>query len=91
MRNLKVKLTLMGIMMTLVFCANVSNAQSTRSVEEVLKQRSVKQTSQKKKKFSLFKKKSSPYKNDAILRAEFEERMKSNKKRNKKEARLAKN
>ncbi|MEL6556797.1 MAG: hypothetical protein AAFQ94_01350 [Bacteroidota bacterium] len=83
------KLTLIGLLIALLFCAHVSNAQSTRSVEEVLKQRSVKQTSKKKKKFSLFKKKKSPYKNDAMLRAEFLARMKDNKKRNKKEARLA--
>lgn len=89
MQNLKIKLTLFGLLIALVFCANISNAQSTRSVEDVLKQRSVKQTSKKKKKFSLFKKKESPYKDDATLRAEFLARMKDNKKRNKKEARLA--
>ncbi len=89
MQNLKFKITLVGGLLVFVFCANDSFAQSTRSVEEVLQQRSVKQSSTKKKKFSLFKKKQSPYKNDAILRAEFEQRMKDNKKRNKKEARLA--
>jgi len=79
----------MAIFAICIFCANESDAQSTRSVEEVLKQRSVKQSSQKKKKFSLFKKKKSPYKNDAILREEFDQRMKNNLKKNKKEARLA--
>jgi len=64
--------------------------QSTRSVEEVLKQRSVKQSSKKKKKLSLFKKKNdSPYKTDAVLREEFSQRMKDNQKQNKKDARMA--
>lgn len=89
MQNIKIKFTLVIGFLICILCTSESLAQSTRSVEEVLQQRSVKQSTQKKKKFTLFKKKQSPYKNDAILRAEFEQRMKSNKKKNKKEARLA--
>ena len=37
MQNLKMNLTLLILLIALFFCVNVSEAQTTRSVEEVLK------------------------------------------------------
>ncbi len=81
-----------GILM-LLFCGiNTSSAQSSRSVEDVLKARSSRQTaSKKKKKISLFsKKKKSAYTTDEQLRAEYVQRQKDNAKRSRKESKLAK-
>jgi len=84
------------LMLLIVFFVGILSAetfgQSSRSVEEILKERSARQTSsqKKKKKISLFsKKKKSPNTTDAQLRAEYDQRQKDNAKRNKKEAKLA--
>ncbi|MEL7148295.1 MAG: hypothetical protein AAFO69_18115, partial [Bacteroidota bacterium] len=82
-----------GILMMMFFMVSFqSYGQSTRSVEEILEQRSAKQsTKKKKKKFSLFKKKGdSPFKTSADMREEYEDRMKANMKKARKEGRMSK-
>ena len=78
-------------MVILMIISSQSYGQSTRSVEEVLQQRSARQnTKKKKKKFSLFKKKdASPYKTSTEMREEYEDRMKENMKKARKEGRMS--
>lgn len=76
---------------TFLLISSQSYGQNTRSVEEILEQRSARQsTRKKKKKFSLFKKKQdTPFKTSADMRAEYEQRMKDNMKQARKEGRMS--
>ncbi|MGB3467596.1 MAG: hypothetical protein WBA74_20080 [Cyclobacteriaceae bacterium] len=90
MQKIKIFFLIAGGFILSVICSSESSAQTTRSVEQILEQRSSKQaSSKKKKKFSLFKKKKATAKTDAVLREEYAKRLKSNAKKSRKEARLA--
>ena len=86
------KIYLLGMLGLMFLLLSVEGyGQSTRSVEEILQQRSTVRNTKKKKKFSLFKKKKSesPYKTSTQLREEFDQRMKDNSKRSRKERKMA--
>ena len=90
MQKMKIFLAVIIGMVLLVICSDQSYAQSSRSVEQVLEQRSANQVNKKKKKFRLFKKKKPAAKTDLVLREEYVKRMKSNARQKRREARLAK-